>query len=88
MDVTLDSRPLSAAGELAAVMAGVWTYSHHLVPDEVHVRGAWSINMRPAGTRPRQTIHATHTCGTRWPALVTPTPEPAAAAPDDDAPPF
>lgn len=71
LDVVLDQAALTAVGELQAILGGVVTYTHHLVPDEVHHRSPWSIRARPAGTRPRQRVHALHRCGTAWPALNT-----------------
>lgn len=85
--MVLDSAPLTACGELAATVAGVHTYSHHHIPDEMHWRSAWSIRARPAGSRPRQSVHPRHTCDTAWPALVTATPDTGTPA-TDDAPPY
>lgn len=87
LTIALDRAPLSPTGELMAVLAGVWTYTHHHVANEVHVRMAGTINQRPAGTRARQSVHPVHRCGTTWPALPR-TPIPAAADPGSDAPPF
>lgn len=86
LQVALDRAPLSTTGELMAVLAGVWTYTHHHVLNTAHVRMARTINERPAGTRPRQSVHPVHQCGTTWPALPRP-PAPAAADPDA-APPY
>lgn len=87
LDVVVDAAPLSALGELAAVMAGVGTLTHHHVAGELHHRYPLGIRSRPAGSRPRQTVHALHRCGTTWPAMA---PVVAPVAPDvpDDHPPF
>lgn len=87
LDVVLDRAPLSALGELAAAMAGVGTVTHHRVAGELHHRTPWAVRHRPAGSRPRESVHAYHRHGQAWPAA-----EPQdTAAPDsapDDAPPF
>lgn len=87
LQVTVDAAALTPVGELQALMAGVSTYTHHLVPDDLHHRSTWSITHRPAGTRPRQTVHAIHRCGTTWPALDPP-PVQVHPAPTDDLPPY
>lgn len=87
LDVVVDAAQLSAVGELQASMAGVGTLTHHQVPSELHHRSAWSIRARPAGSRPRQSVHARHQCGQAWPALDTGRPDPGADVPDD-SPPF
>lgn len=87
LDVVVDTAPLTPAGELAAVLAGVTTYTHHVVAAELHHRSPWTIRTRPAGSRARQTVHALHVCGQRWQAQ-DPGPPAAAAATDDDAPPY
>lgn len=82
----MDAATLSPIGELDAVMAGVGTYTwHHVEADHLARRYPLVIQSRPAGT-PRQTVHATHRCGTTWPALDPETP--AATAATTDAPPY
>lgn len=83
-DVAVDRAPLSALGELEAVLAGVHTYTHHSGPGELHHRSAFAIRTRPAGSVPRQTVHPVHLCGTTWPALPR---APVLADLDPDAPP-
>jgi hypothetical protein len=60
-DVTLDPAPLDPLGELRAAVAGVPTYTRHPAGD-VHYRHPDTIRARPAGTRPRQDVHARHRC--------------------------
>lgn len=84
IDVQVDAAPLSPIGELHAVLAGVRTCTLHVVAMELHPRGAQAIRERPAGTRPRQSVHSHHRCGATWLALDTPAPDAPAA---DDAPP-
>lgn len=86
LDAQVGADPLSPIGELEAVLAGVSTYTHHVVSSELHHRSPWSIRHRPAGTRPRQTVHPLHRCGDTWPALPR-APGPAAPA-TDSAPPY
>lgn len=62
LEVTVDSRPLNPAGELAALVAGCATWTLHTTADELHPRPAHVIAARPAGTVPRQTVHASHVC--------------------------
>ena len=60
--VTVDSQPLDPVQELRALVAGCRTWTLHTVARELHPRGPDAIRDRPAGTRPRQTVHATHVC--------------------------
>jgi hypothetical protein len=62
LDVTVDATPLDPPGELRALMAGCATWTLHTVADELHPRPPSVIRSRPAGTRPRQTVHPTHWC--------------------------
>jgi len=62
MTQTLDPDPLTPVGELDAAMAGRRTWTLHTGVGELHPRGGWTIRTRPAGTRPGQTVHATHSC--------------------------
>lgn len=89
LDVVVDPAPLSPIGELQALLGGVHTYTHHVVPGELCWRYPLVIRSRPAGTAPRQTVHAAHRCGNTWPALerLGPGP-PGSAAPIPDAPPY
>ena len=60
--VTVDAQPLTPEQELAATVAGCRTFTLHTVAGQLHPRTAWTIRRRPAGTRPRQTVHPTHWC--------------------------
>lgn len=62
LPVTLDPAALDPATELSAVLAGRRTYTRHTGTGEVHARSAAVIAARPAGGRPRETVHAAHTC--------------------------
>lgn len=64
--VTLDAQALNPEQELTALMAGCWTWTLHAVPFELTMRGARTIRQRPAGTRPRQSVHADHRCTAPW----------------------
>lgn len=77
--------PLTPTGELGAVLAGLTTYTHHHGPGELHHRNPWTITTRPAGSRARQTVHATHRCGDTWQALDT---QAAETPTTDHAPPY
>ena len=68
-DVRLDPEQLTPLGELRALVAGRATYTVHTSTGAVFHRGAYEIRQRPAGTRPRQEVHAEHAC--------TPTPREA-----------
>ena len=63
IDVTADIRPLDAAGELAALLAGRSTVELTWLSDryELHRRDRWRIRDRPAGT-PGIDVLAAHTC--------------------------
>ena len=67
LDVCVNAAALDPRQELAALVAGCRTYTLHTVARELHPRDARVIRARPAGTVPRQTVHATHQCtrGTR-----------------------
>lgn len=65
LDTELEVEALDAAAELVAVLAGRRTYTHHHGPDEIASRSAYRIRQRPAGTRPRTTVHAAHHCPER-----------------------
>lgn len=64
MLVTVDAQPLDPGQELAAAVAGcaTWTLHGPVGVGVLTARGPWAIRTRPAGTRPRQTVHATHVC--------------------------
>lgn len=85
VDVTVDAAPVSPIGELEAVLAGLTTYTHHEVAGELYHRAGSTIRSRPAGTRPRQTVHPAHRCGSTWPALPR-GPDRADPGPDDPPP--
>lgn len=61
-DVRLDPEVLDTLGELRAILAGRRTYTRHTYSGEVHHRPAYKIRERPAGSRPRQDVHAEHRC--------------------------
>jgi hypothetical protein len=61
-DVTLDPAALTPLGELRAQVAGRTTYTRHTYSGAVHYRHPSTIRARPAGSRPRQDVHATHAC--------------------------
>lgn len=86
LDVVVDAAPLSAIGELQALLGGARTYTHHVVLGDLAHRYPLVIRSRPAGTAPRQTVHASHRCGDTWPALEHWGPPAAAAIPDADPP--
>jgi hypothetical protein len=67
VDVRVDAHPLTAVQELHALVAGCRTWTLHTVADELHPRTVQVIRSRPAGTRPRQTVHAEHRCPGRTP---------------------
>lgn len=68
-DVELDATELDPPGELAVTVAGGATYTRHTWADEIAHRPASTIRERPAGSRPRQAVHAAHDC-----ARPSPTP--------------
>jgi hypothetical protein len=68
IDVHLDPEPLTPLAELVALMAGRWTFTRWTMSGDVHTRTPLKIKARPAGTVPRQDVHASHEC--------TPTPDP------------
>lgn len=61
-DVRLDPEPLGPLGELRCVLAGRRTYTVHTGTGAVFHRPARTIRSRPAGTIPRQHVHAEHQC--------------------------
>ena len=67
IEVRIDDAELDALGELRCLVAGGTTYTRH-ASGEVHRRTATTIRTQPAGTHPRQTVHALHVC----PTLDTP----------------
>lgn len=67
-DVRLEPEVLTPLGELRVILAGGRTYTRHVYSGAVHHRGAYEIRTRPAGSRPRQDVHAGHRC----PAPLTP----------------
>lgn len=87
LDVVVTAAPLSPVGELDALLAGVSTYTHHVVMGDLAHRYPLVIRSRPAGTAPRQTVHPTHRCGDTWQALP-PALHPGADPSPDDAPPY
>lgn len=62
-DVILDPRELDPAAELAALVAGGRTFTHHTWADAITHRYARVIRERPAMSRPRQAVLAAHRCG-------------------------
>lgn len=62
MEQTVDATELGPTAELDELVAGGRTWTHHTGIGELHPRTPWIIRTRPAGTRPRQTVHATHRC--------------------------
>jgi hypothetical protein len=60
--VTVDAQPLTPEWELWALLAGRRTWTLHVVPDQLYPRLPSTIRSRPAGTHPRQTVHADHEC--------------------------
>lgn len=63
-DVRVDAGPLDPRQELASLVAGCATWTLHTVAAELRPRLPHVIRARPAGTIPRQTVHADHVCGT------------------------
>lgn len=61
-DVRIDEETLDPIGELRATVAGLTTYTRHVGTGAVFHRGPGQIRERPAGTRPRQEVHAEHRC--------------------------
>jgi hypothetical protein len=61
-DVRLDPEVLDPLSELRAAVAGRRTFTVHAGSGAVFGRGASQIRARPAGTRPRQDVHAEHRC--------------------------
>lgn len=62
LEERVDAAPLNPEQELAAIVAGLRTFTLYVVPDQLHVRLAHHVRARPAGTHPRQTVHAEHRC--------------------------
>jgi len=60
--VKLDPEVLDPLGELRALMAGRLTFTRYTYSGDVHSRMPSKIRARPAGTRPRQDVHALHDC--------------------------
>jgi len=65
VQTTVDADPLTPEQELRVLVAGCWTWTLYTVAAQLHPRSARIIRQRPAGTRPRQTVHADHQC-TPW----------------------
>jgi len=90
-DVELDPTELDPLGELGVTVAGGVTYTRHTWAGVIAYRNPYAIRTRPAGSRPRQAVHAAHDC-----ARPIPTPPRAAGtdrdegggAPLGDDPPF
>ena len=90
-DVELDPTELDTLGELAVTVAGGVTYTRHTWADAIAHRNGRTIRARPAGSQPRQAVHAAHDC-----ERVAPTPrrsgrtgrDDGGGVPDTDAPPF
>lgn len=62
LDLTLEPETLDPLGELRAAVAGRSTYTRYPHSGAVHPRPAYKIRERPAGSRPRQDVHAAHRC--------------------------
>lgn len=66
VQVTADLDPLTTPEEeLTALVAGCRTWTLHTVARQLEPRTARIIRQRPAGTRPRQTVHPDHRCTPR-----------------------
>jgi hypothetical protein len=63
----VDPVPLSAWGEVAALMDGLATYDLHTPGGRLTLdyRDSWCVQARPAGTTLRVDVMAQHRCG-RW----------------------
>lgn len=61
-DATLDTTVLDPIGELEAVLDGRQTYTVHELSEQIVERSPRAIRTRPAGTRPRQSVHPEHRC--------------------------
>lgn len=61
-DVRVDDEVLDALDELRVILAGRRTYTLHVGSGAVFTRSAHRIRARPAGTVPRQDVHAEHRC--------------------------
>lgn len=89
--VELDPTELDPPGELAVAVAGGATFTWHTRADRITHRVGYTIRTRPAGTRPRQQVHAAHDC-----ARPSPTPrrsgridpDDGGGVPDTGGPPF
>lgn len=88
LDVRVDATRLSTLGELDAVLAGVPTYTHHVIPGDLAHRYPLVIRSRPAGVTPRQDVHPAHRCGQTWLALPRAGPPGPADPTPDDRPPY
>lgn len=64
--ITLDAMPLDPESELAAAVAGCRTWTLHAIPQELTMRAPSAIRAHPAGTAPRQSVHAEHRCTAPW----------------------
>lgn len=62
LDVVLDLEELDPRGELDAVVGGRHTWTLHTYAGQIAHRPPRVIIDRPAGTRPRQTVHRDHRC--------------------------
>lgn len=80
-DLALDPAVLTPLGELRAAVAGHATFTRYTFSGAVHHRPAYKILERPAGTRPRQDVHAVHTCAPHAHPAPPSTPRPPEVQP-------
>lgn len=83
LTTTVDPTPLTALGELAALLTGRWTYD--LAPSrELHHRDRWRIQRR------QPPVLAAHRCGhpPPPPEHIAAAPRTTTTAPATDTPPF
>jgi hypothetical protein len=64
VQVTVDAAPIPGPEQELRwlAVAGCRTWTLHAVAAQLHPRSARTIRLRPAGTRPRQTVHPEHRC--------------------------
>jgi hypothetical protein len=64
-DLTLDAVPLDPMSELGHVLLGASTFTVYESDGHAAWRSPLHLRHRPAGTRPRETVHPAHRCSGR-----------------------